>query len=69
MSEQLSSTRKEDDQEEIDLREIWRVLSKYKRMILSSVFLSALLAAGISLMMPNIYRAEVLLAPVTGDDA
>jgi len=57
------------DEDEIDLREIWQVLVTYKRMILSSVFVAALLAAGVSLLLPNIYRAEVLLAPVKSDDA
>lgn len=69
MSEQLSNSPNRIDEDEIDLREIWQVLVKYKRMILSSAFLAALLATGISLTMPNIYRAEVLLAPVNGDDA
>jgi len=57
------------DEDEIDLREIWQAIVNYKRMILSSVFVAALLAAGVSLMLPNIYRAEVLLAPVKSDDA
>ncbi|MCF7822521.1 MAG: hypothetical protein K9M17_08815 [Mariprofundaceae bacterium] len=35
-----------------------------RKLILSITFAVALLAAGVSLLMPNIYRAEVLLAPV-----
>jgi uncharacterized protein involved in exopolysaccharide biosynthesis len=57
------------EDEEIDLREIWRVLVKYKRKILWTVFCTAVVAAGISLMLPNYYRAEVLLAPVKEEDA
>ncbi len=56
----------EDD--EIDLLEYWRVIWKQKRLILSITFAAALLAAGISLLMPNIYRAEVLLAPVKSEE-
>jgi uncharacterized protein involved in exopolysaccharide biosynthesis len=68
MSDQLNNIHKTDNEEEIDLREIWRVLVKYKRMILSATFGAAIVAAGISLLMPNIYRAEVLLAPVQNED-
>ncbi|MDO8264150.1 MAG: Wzz/FepE/Etk N-terminal domain-containing protein [Gallionella sp.] len=57
-----------DADDEIDLLELWRTLLKYKRMILLSAFGAALLAAAISLTMPNIYRAEVLLAPAQSDD-
>lgn len=56
--------------DEIDLLELWRILLKYKRVILLATFGAAIVAAGISLLMPNIYRAEVLLAPVvSADDA
>jgi uncharacterized protein involved in exopolysaccharide biosynthesis len=55
--------------DEIDLLELWRTLLKYKRMILLATFGAAIAAAGYSLLMPNIYRAEVLLAPVSADDA
>jgi uncharacterized protein involved in exopolysaccharide biosynthesis len=50
-------------EDEIDLLELWRVLVKNKRMILAAMFAAALLSAGISLLMHNIYRGEVLLAP------
>lgn len=69
MSEQYKpEARPRDYQEsiddEIDLLQLWRTLLKYKRMILLSALGAAVVAAGISLMMHNIYRAEVLLAPV-----
>lgn len=54
--------------DEIDLLELWKVLFKNKRMILAAAFVAALLSAGFSLTMPNVYRAEVLLAPVQGDN-
>jgi uncharacterized protein involved in exopolysaccharide biosynthesis len=69
MSEPLYASRYDSEEDEIDLREFWQVLADYKRMILASIFVAALLAAGITLLLPNIYRAEVLLAPVKGDEA
>jgi len=59
------------EEDEIDLLEYWRVIWGKRKLILGVVFAVVLLAAGISLMMPNIYRAEVMLAPVSveGDQA
>lgn len=68
MNEQLSNSPNRIDEDEIDLREIWRVLVKYKRMILLATFGAAIVAAGISLLLPNIYRAEVILAPTAAGD-
>ena len=68
MSEPTNDARNTVYEDEIDLREIWQVLVNYKRMILLSMFVAALIAAGVSLLMPNIYRAEVLLAPVKNED-
>ena len=56
-------------EDEIDLFELWQTLLKHKRMILKTAFGAAILAAVISLLMPNIYRAEVLLAPAQSEDA
>jgi len=61
--------RQEYAEDEIDLLELWRTLLKHKRLILRASFGAAVLAAVISLLMPNIYRAEVLLAPVSSGDA
>jgi uncharacterized protein involved in exopolysaccharide biosynthesis len=55
-------------EDEIDLLELWRILLKYKRMILGTAFGAAIVAAGVSLLMHNIYRGEVLLAPVSADN-
>ena len=68
MSEPLNNAHNAGSEEEIDLSEIWRVLVKYKRMILSVTFGAAILATGISLLLPNIYRAEVILAPTAAGD-
>ena len=57
------------EEDEIDLLEYWRVIWKKRFLILGVSFLAAVLAAGISLTMPNIYRAEALLAPVGGEDS
>ncbi len=55
------------EEEEIDLLEYGRVIWKNRKLIAAVTFAAALLAALVSLMMPNIYRAEVLLAPVGGE--
>lgn len=55
-------------EDEIDLMEIWRVLVKYKRMISGAVLGAAIVSAWVSLLMPNVYRAETLLAPVKMED-
>ena len=57
------------EEDEIDLLEYWRVIWKKRVLIIGVSFLAAVLAAGISLTMPNIYRAEALLAPVGGEDS
>lgn len=57
------------EEDEIDLLEYWRVIWKQKLLILSITFVVALLAAAYSLTLPNIYRAEVLLAPVKAEES
>ncbi len=57
------------EEDEIDLLEYWNVIWKRKKMILSVSFAAALLAVVISLLMPNIYKAQVLLAPVGGEES
>ena len=56
-------------EDEINLLDLALVIAKNKRMILAVSFLTACLAAAISLLLPNIYRAEVVLAPVQSQDA
>ncbi|WP_038249475.1 Wzz/FepE/Etk N-terminal domain-containing protein [Ghiorsea bivora] len=57
------------EEDEIDLLEYWQLIWKKRVFIFASAFLAAILAAGISLTMPNIYRAETLLAPVGGEES
>jgi len=48
---------------EIDLRELFRVLWAGKWLIGGITFAVAVMAVIVALMLPNIYRAEALLAP------
>jgi len=57
------------EEDEIDLLEYWHVIWRKRTLIFSVTLLAAFLAAGISLMMPNIYRAEALLAPMGGEES
>ncbi len=57
------------EEDEIDLLEYWNVIWKKKLFIFGVSFLAAVLAAGAALTMPNIYRAEALLAPVGGEES
>jgi len=52
---------------EIDLREIFRVLWARKWLIGGTTFAGTVVAVIIALMLPNIYRAEALLAPNQND--
>ena len=49
--------------DEIDLRELFRVLWAGKWLISGITFVAALTAVIVALMLPDIYRAEALLAP------
>ncbi|MFA6014756.1 MAG: Wzz/FepE/Etk N-terminal domain-containing protein [Gallionellaceae bacterium] len=55
------------EEDEINLLDLLITLLKHKVMIIVVPLLVAVLAAGYSLTLKNIYRAEVLLAPV-GDE-
>ena len=50
-------------EDEIDLRELFRVLWAGKWLIGSISFAAAIIAVVVALSLPNIYRAEALLAP------
>jgi uncharacterized protein involved in exopolysaccharide biosynthesis len=52
------------EEDEISLLDYWRVMMKRKRMILAFIFVVTAGSIIISLLMPNIYRSEVVLAPV-----
>ena len=49
--------------DDIDLRELFRVLWTSKWLIGGFTFATAVIAVTVTLMLPNIYRAEALLAP------
>ena len=49
--------------DEIDLRELFRVLWAGKWLIVGITFAAAVVSIIVALMLPNIYRAEALLAP------
>ncbi len=49
--------------DEIDLRDLFRVLYAGKWLIVGMTFSSSVIAIAIALMLPDIYRAEALLAP------
>ncbi|MBF7072218.1 LPS O-antigen length regulator [Glaciecola sp. MH2013] len=53
--------------DEIDLRELFSALWAGKVTIVLSTFVSSVIAVFIALSMPNIYRAEALLSPVSSD--
>ncbi|MDD2775829.1 MAG: Wzz/FepE/Etk N-terminal domain-containing protein [Gallionella sp.] len=56
-----------DSGKEVDLVEVWLVVVKNKKMIVKSFLGAIILTSIISLILPNIYHAEVLLAPVNAD--
>lgn len=58
-----------DGDDEIDLLALWQKIWERRKLIVGVTLLSGILAAGISLMMPDIYRAEVLIAPASGGDS
>ena len=55
-------------EDEISLFDIWRILARFKWMILALTVLSALASTLFALLMTPLYRAEVLIAPVTERD-
>jgi len=52
----------------IDIFEYWQIIWKRRRIIVAFSFAVALLSAGYSLTMTNIYRAEALVAPTIKQD-
>ena len=64
-----SAIRTSDTSDDIDLRELISVLWKGKRWIAGFVLLGAVISVSIALYLPNIYRAQVVLAAAeSGDD-
>lgn len=55
-------------EDEINLLDYWNILVRHKKLIAVIVFITTLAAAVVSLLMAPIYRAEVLMAPVTDEE-
>jgi uncharacterized protein involved in exopolysaccharide biosynthesis len=53
--------------DEIDLKELFSALWAGKITIILTTFVASIIAVAIALSMPNIYRAEALLSPVSSD--
>jgi uncharacterized protein involved in exopolysaccharide biosynthesis len=51
-------------EDEIDLLAYWRIIWSRRKLILPVMLVVAILSAGISLLLPNVYQAQVLMAPV-----
>jgi|CXWL01.1.fsa_nt_gi uncharacterized protein involved in exopolysaccharide biosynthesis len=51
--------------DDIDLRELCRVIWARRLLVIGIVVAAAAISAGVVSMLPNIYRADVLLAPVS----
>lgn len=49
--------------DEVDFIEFWQVLWQSKGLIISMAVLAGVLAAAITLFMPNIYKAELVMVP------
>jgi len=55
-------------EDEINLLDYWRVLTRYKWMIVTIIVLSTATGIALAYTMIPIYRAEVLLAPVSEEE-
>ena len=56
------------DEELISLLDIWRVLTRYKWMVLAVTVAGVLASTTAALLMTPLYRAEVVLAPVADNE-
>ena len=63
MSEPTITNHQSPNDDEISLLEILVVLAKHKWLILGLPFATAILAAGYSLLLPNIYTASTKILP------
>ena len=55
--------------DEIDLLELWNILSKGKWFIIAITFVFAVGSVAYALWLPDIYRTEVLLSPTSDEDS
>ena len=69
----MSNTQQEElqqkpyDDDEIDLRELFAALWSGKLTIIIATVMAAVIAVSYALYLPNIYKAEALLSPVSSD--
>ncbi len=52
-------------EDEIDLFELWQILWNRRKFIIALSLAIGITAAGISLLMPNYYKADVVMAPTS----
>lgn len=64
MTEQVIPQQRAD---EIDLRELFTAIWQGKWVIIAATFVAAIMSVFYALSLPDIYKSEVLLAPVTED--
>ncbi|GMQ88085.1 MAG: Wzz/FepE/Etk N-terminal domain-containing protein [Gammaproteobacteria bacterium] len=55
-------------EDEISLVDVWRILNKYKEVIFAAIALCTLAFVLAALVMTPVYRAQVLVAPVSESD-
>jgi uncharacterized protein involved in exopolysaccharide biosynthesis len=53
----------------VSLATVFSILGKSWKLLASAAFCAALISAAIALMMQNVYRAEMVIAPVTDEEA
>ncbi|MGP9801376.1 Wzz/FepE/Etk N-terminal domain-containing protein [Rheinheimera sp. NSM] len=69
MSQQHVTQRPQAADDEIDLRELFAVIWHGKWIIIATTFVFAVASVFYALSLPNIYKSEVLLAPVSESSA
>lgn len=57
------------DEDAIDLLELWSIVGKFKKALLSVVLLALLLSIGVATLTPPMYRAELVAAPAIEEKA
>ncbi|WP_423186022.1 Wzz/FepE/Etk N-terminal domain-containing protein [Alishewanella sp. d11] len=67
MSEQVQQPVSQVADDEIDLRELFRALWQGKWIIIVTTFIFSVAAVFYALSLPNIYKSEALLAPISAD--
>ena len=67
--ENINSPQRQVMDDEIDLLELWNILSKGKWFIIAITFVFAVGSVAYALWLPDIYRTEVLLSPTSDEDS